>query len=47
MEVRGLATMRLYDFNALYTLAEINGSWLIVAISHNQIPRLRACLARH
>jgi hypothetical protein len=47
MEVRGLAAMRLYDFNAIYTVAEINGSWLIVAISHNQIPRLRACLARH
>lgn len=47
MEVRGLAAMRLYDFNATYTVAEINGSWLIVAISHNQIPRLCACLARH
>ena len=47
MEVRSLAAVRLYDFNATYTVAEINGSWLIVAISHNQIPRLRACLAHH
>jgi ketosteroid isomerase-like protein len=46
MEVRGLAAKRLYDFNATYTVAKINGSWLIVAISHNQLPRLRACLAQ-
>jgi hypothetical protein len=47
MEVYGIAAKRLYDFDAIYTLAKIRGSWLIAAISHNQIPRLVACLARH
>jgi hypothetical protein len=36
----------LYDFEATYTLAKINGTLRIAAISHNEIPRYRACLAR-
>jgi hypothetical protein len=36
----------LYDFDAIYTLASINGALRITAISHNEIPRYRACLAR-
>ncbi len=36
----------LYDFEATYTLAEIDGILRIAAISHNEIPRYRACIAR-
>ena len=35
----------LYDFDATYTLAGINDAWRIAALSHNEIPRYRACLA--
>ena len=31
----------LYDFHALYTLAEVDGGLKIVAIAHDEIPRLR------
>lgn len=36
----------LYDFQAMYTLAEIDGALRISAIAHNEIPRYRECLAR-
>jgi hypothetical protein len=36
----------LYDFDALYTLARIDGNLRIAAISHNETSRLRACLAK-
>jgi len=36
----------LYDFQAIYTLAEIDGALRISAIAHNEIPRYRECLAR-
>ncbi len=36
----------LYDFQAMYTLAKINDALRIAAISHNEIPRYRECLAR-
>jgi hypothetical protein len=36
----------LYDFEAVYTLAETRTGWRIAAIAHNQIPRLLACIAR-
>ncbi len=37
----------LYDFEAVYTLAETRIGWRIAAIAHNQIPRLLECIARH
>jgi hypothetical protein len=46
MEVRDATARTLYDFEATYTLARIDGAWRITAIAHNQIPRLLACLAR-
>jgi uncharacterized NTF2-like protein DUF6841 len=36
----------LYDFNAAYSLATIDGVIRITAISHNEIPKYRECLAR-
>lgn len=36
----------LYDFNAAYSLATIDGVVRITAISHNEVPRYRDCLAR-
>jgi hypothetical protein len=36
----------LYDFDATYSLAKINGAVRIAAIAHNEIPRYRACLAK-
>lgn len=36
----------LYDFQAIYTLAEIDGALRISAIAHNEIPRYREGLAR-
>ncbi len=36
----------LYDFRAIYTLAAIDGALRITAIAHNEIPQLRAYLAK-
>jgi hypothetical protein len=36
----------LYRFEAAYTLAEIDGALRITALAHNELPRLRSCLAR-
>ena len=36
----------LYDFEAIYTLAYIDGAPRIAAIANNEIPRYRACFAR-
>jgi hypothetical protein len=36
----------LYEFVAGYTLAELEGDLRIVALAHDEAPRLRACLAR-
>jgi len=36
----------LYDFNAAYSLATIDGVVRITAISHNEVPRYRECLGR-
>lgn len=45
-ELRDGAGQLLYDFEAAYTLAEIDGDLRIAAIAHDEIPRYRACLAR-
>ena len=36
----------LYDFEATYTLAEIEGALRVAALAHNEIPRYEACVAR-
>ncbi|QPF90016.1 hypothetical protein [Bradyrhizobium commune] len=46
MDVRDRASNPLYDFQATYSLAKIAGAWRIVAIAHNQIPRLLRCIAQ-
>jgi hypothetical protein len=45
-ELRDGEGRSLYDFQAMYTLAEIDGALRISAIARNEIPRYRACLAR-
>jgi hypothetical protein len=37
---------RLYEFQGLYSLAHTHAGFRIMAISHNQIPRLLACAGR-
>jgi hypothetical protein len=46
MEVLDETASQLYDFEATYGLAKISGAWRIVAISHNQMPRLLRCVAQ-
>ncbi len=46
MEVLDETTSPLYGFEATYSLVKISGVWRIVAISHNQIPRLLGCVAQ-
>jgi hypothetical protein len=46
MEVHRRTGGMLYDFRAVYTLAETRAGWRIAAIAHNQIPRLLKCLAQ-
>ena len=43
-ELHDRAEASLYDFTAVYTLAEIGGNLRIAAIAHNELPRLRAHL---
>jgi hypothetical protein len=43
-DLRDRAETSLYDFTAVYTLAEIGGNLRIAAIAHNELPRLRAHL---
>ncbi len=45
-ELHDGAGQLLYDFEAAYTLGEIDGKLRIAAIAHDEIPRYRACLAR-
>lgn len=46
MEALDRASNHLYDFQATYSLARFSGEWRIVAIAHNQIPRLLRCVAQ-
>jgi hypothetical protein len=46
MEVLDQTASCLYDFEATYSLVKISGAWRIVAISHDQIPRLLGCVAQ-
>ncbi len=36
--------LALYDFRGVYTLAKTASGWRLAAISHNQVPRLIACV---
>jgi hypothetical protein len=47
MDVLDGGSRLLYDFQASYSLARFADAWRIVAIAHNQIPRLLRCIARH
>jgi hypothetical protein len=47
MEVLDGTSGFLYDFLATYTLAKFSGAWRIVAMAHNQIPRLLRCVSQH
>jgi hypothetical protein len=46
MEVLDKTSSHLYDFQAIYSLAKFSGTWRIVAIAHNQIPRLLRCVSQ-
>jgi hypothetical protein len=46
MEVLDKTSSCLYDFQAIYSLAKFSGAWRIVAIAHNQIPRLLSCVSQ-
>ena len=46
MEVLDKTSSYLYDFKAIYSLAKFSGAWRIVAIAHNQIPRLLSCVSQ-
>src|ERR1700738_4844346 len=46
MEVHDRAGGMLYDFEAVYTLADTRAEGRTAPIAHNQIPRLLKCLAR-
>jgi len=37
---------RLYDFQAIYTVAQTGGAFHITAIAHNELPQYQACYAR-
>lgn len=37
---------RLYDFEAIYTVAQSGGAFHITAIAHNELPQYQACYAR-
>jgi hypothetical protein len=37
---------RLYDFEAIYTVAQTGGAFRITALAHNETPRYQACYAR-
>ncbi|QOG21467.1 MULTISPECIES: hypothetical protein [Bradyrhizobium] len=46
MDVLDGTSNLLYDFRATYSLVKFAGAWRIVAIAHNQIPRLLRCIAQ-
>lgn len=37
---------RLYDFVAIYTVAQTDGAFHITALAHNEMPQYQACYAR-
>jgi hypothetical protein len=34
----------IYDFAAVYTLAQVAGAWRVFAIAHDELPKLQAAL---
>jgi hypothetical protein len=45
-ELRRADRSGIYDFTALYTLAQLDGRWRVAGIAHDEGPRLRAVLGR-
>ncbi len=43
-ELRRRDGSAIYDFTAIYTLARIDGMWRLVAIAHDEVPKLQAAL---
>ena len=35
----------IYDFTAVYTLAQVDGAWRVVAVAHDELPKLQVALA--
>jgi hypothetical protein len=44
VDVENRASAKLYDFEAIYTFVRSDEAWKVAAITHNQIPRLLACV---
>jgi hypothetical protein len=44
VDVETHAGAKLYDFEAVYTFVRSGEAWKVAAITHNQIPRLLACV---
>jgi hypothetical protein len=44
--LQNAAGERLYDFEAIYTVAQTGGAFHITALAHNELPQYQACLAR-
>ncbi len=40
------AGQRLYDFTGVYTVAQLDGAWRIVALANDEMPHYRECLTR-
>jgi hypothetical protein len=45
-DLRTAADASLYDFTAIYTLAQLEGAFHITALAHDEMPHYRACLTR-
>jgi hypothetical protein len=44
--LQAAAGERLYDFLAIYTVAQTDGAFHITALAHNEMPQYQACYAR-
>jgi len=45
VELQGADGSGLYDYRGVYTMVQADGVWRIAALTHNQVPRLLACLS--
>lgn len=44
-ELRRQDGSRIYDFMAIYTLAQVGEAWRIAAVAHDEVPKLRSAMA--
>ncbi len=44
-DLRRADASAIYDFTAIYTLAQIGGAWRVAAIAHDELPKLQAALS--